>query len=148
MKTTKLIIGLLFTASSGVIGQTLNDAIKLTTNEQFESADAAFKTLILSQPNNGEYYFYEDSIAEANLFYPERIQVTYIKKVPENAFLIKYELPMNIGVQTSFLHFNKPIIIRQNGFYYNQEELVNQGYWSWKNIADQLPYDYEPKNKE
>lgn len=102
----------------------------------------------IPDPYDGEYYFYEDSTAEADLFYKDRIQVTYTKKVPENAFLKKYILPMNIGVQTSFLNFNKPIVIRQNGFYYNQEELVNQGYWSWKNLADQLPYDYEPTKKE
>ncbi len=49
---------------------------------------------------------------------------------------------MNIGVQTSFLNFKETIIIQQNGFYYQQEDLVNQGYWSWKNLADQVPYDY------
>ena len=38
--------------------QTLGDAIKLTTNEQFSKADAAFKTLMTAQPNNGEVYFY------------------------------------------------------------------------------------------
>ncbi len=54
----KLVVGLFLVASSTTIAQTLNDAIKLTTNEQFESADAAFKTLIQSQPTNGDYYFY------------------------------------------------------------------------------------------
>lgn len=44
--------------SSMMFGQTLNDAIKLTTSEQFEKADAAFKTLLQGQPNNGEYLFY------------------------------------------------------------------------------------------
>lgn len=58
MKRTKLIIGLLIAASSSIFAQSLNDAIKLTTNEQFEKADAAFKSLIQVQPNNGEIYFY------------------------------------------------------------------------------------------
>ncbi|MGZ4115862.1 MAG: tetratricopeptide repeat protein [Bacteroidia bacterium] len=56
--------------------QTLKDAVKLTTNEQFESADAAFKTLIQGQPNNGEYYFYygenyfkNDNLVMANTLY-------------------------------------------------------------------------------
>ncbi|MBA3970545.1 MAG: tetratricopeptide repeat protein [Bacteroidetes bacterium] len=89
MKATKLIIGLLFTTSLGVIGQTLNDAIKLTTNEQFESADAAFKTLILSQPNNGEYYFYSgenyfknDNLEMANTMYQKGADVNATNALP------------------------------------------------------------------
>jgi hypothetical protein len=34
----------------------------------------------------------------------------------------------------------------ENGYYYDQRDLVNQGYWSWKNIADLLPYDYHPSD--
>ena len=30
----------------------------------------------------------------------------------------------------------------ENGYYYDQKDWINQGYWSWKNLADQLPYDY------
>lgn len=58
MKKVKLLVGLLLVVSSTTFAQTLNDAIKLTTNEQFESADAAFKTLLQAQPNSGDYYFY------------------------------------------------------------------------------------------
>ena len=25
-----------------------------------------------------------------------------------------------------------------------QKDWINQGYWSWKNLADMLPYDYLP----
>ena len=57
MKKTKLSIMALLVAATG-FAQTLNDAIKLTTNEQYEKADAAFKALIQGQPNNGEVYFY------------------------------------------------------------------------------------------
>lgn len=76
IKKTKLIIGLFLIAGSATVAQTLNDAIKLTTNEQFESADAAFKVLLQSQPNNGDYCFYfgenyfkNDNIEMANAMY-------------------------------------------------------------------------------
>ena len=69
MKHTKVIVGLLMVASSAIYGQTLNNAIKLTTNEQFESADAAFKTLIQTQPNSGEYYFYYGDCHDHDLIY-------------------------------------------------------------------------------
>ena len=44
--------------SSSMFSQTLSDAIKQTTNEQFVKADASFKGLLSTQPNNGEIYFY------------------------------------------------------------------------------------------
>jgi tetratricopeptide (TPR) repeat protein len=38
--------------------QTLKDAIRLTDNEQFQKAAAAYQKLIQAQPSNGEIYFY------------------------------------------------------------------------------------------
>jgi CarboxypepD_reg-like domain len=36
----------------------------------------------------------------------------------------------------------EPIVIEQNGYYYDQNDISISGYWSWEKIADQLPYDY------
>lgn len=58
MKKIKILSVLFGIISSGIFAQTVSDAIKQTTNEQFETADAAYKALIQSQPNNGDYYFY------------------------------------------------------------------------------------------
>jgi predicted Zn-dependent protease len=58
MKKMKVLFMASMFAGSAMFAQTLGDAIKLTNNEQFEKADAAFKTLIQGQPNNGEYLFY------------------------------------------------------------------------------------------
>jgi len=40
-------------------GQTMEKAIQLTKNEEFDLADKAFKSLINAQPSNGALYFYE-----------------------------------------------------------------------------------------
>lgn len=58
MKITKCFIISSLIVSSSAFAQTLPDAIKKTTNEQFEKADADFKMLIAAQPNSGEIYFY------------------------------------------------------------------------------------------
>lgn len=58
MKITKCFIISSLIISTSAFSQTLTDAIKKTTNEQFEKADADFKKLIAAQPNNGEIYFY------------------------------------------------------------------------------------------
>ena len=56
---------------SGISAQTLNDAIKQTRNEQFESADLIYKKLIQAQPNSGDLYFYYGE----NFFKNENIQM-------------------------------------------------------------------------
>lgn len=68
--------------SSAAFGQTLSDAIKQTTNEQFDNAAASFKTLIQNSPNIGEYYFYSgensfknDKIEEAMAAYQKGAEV-------------------------------------------------------------------------
>ena len=90
------------------------------------------------------FYNKVDSISEADLYFPRKISITYTKRTPENDYLKKYKLPMNIGVQTSYIDLNDVITIQQNGYFYNQKDWVNSGYWSWKNLADQVPYDYVP----
>ncbi|MBL0328036.1 MAG: tetratricopeptide repeat protein [Bacteroidetes bacterium] len=86
---SKLVVGLLLVASSTMFGQTINDALKLTTNEQFESADAAFKALIQSQPNNGDYYFYygenyfkNDNLEMANSLFQKGADVNPMNPLP------------------------------------------------------------------
>lgn len=47
-----------FFMQMGIQAQTLQDAIKYTENEQFETATKAFKSLLAGQPANGDIYYY------------------------------------------------------------------------------------------
>src|SRR5580704_9570623 len=64
--------------------QTLQDAIKLTNNEEYEQADKVFKALMISLPTAGNIYFYG-----GENFYnwgkPDSAQNTYQKGVNVNA---------------------------------------------------------------
>jgi tetratricopeptide (TPR) repeat protein len=64
--------------------QTLQDAIKLTNNEEFEQADKAFKSLQIAQPTVGNIYFYK-----GENFYnwgkTDSAQNTYQKGIDVNA---------------------------------------------------------------
>jgi hypothetical protein len=84
-----------------------------------------------------------DSLREAEIFFPRKVSVSYLRK-PEKEYLRRFKLPDNLAIQTSYIELLDPIAIRENGFFYNQKDLVSQGYWSWKNLADLLPYDYIP----
>ncbi|MET0394500.1 MAG: carboxypeptidase-like regulatory domain-containing protein [Chitinophagaceae bacterium] len=100
--------------------------------------------LRLGSPLSTNYYAVTDSLDEVELYYPQKISVTYIKAVPEDAYLKQYQLPMDVGVQISYIDILQPVYIKQNGYYYDQQSWINQGYWSWKNLADLLPFDYQP----
>ena len=56
----KTIILFYFLLGTGIIlsAQTLDDARKLTENEQYESATEAYKSLISREPSNGLNYYY------------------------------------------------------------------------------------------
>lgn len=102
------------------------------------------KFLRLMAPLSQQYYNVSDSLDEVELYYPQKISVTYIKAVPEDEYLKQYNMPMDVGVQISYIDILQPVYVKQNGYYYDQRNWVNQGYWSWKNLADLLPFDYQP----
>ena len=79
---------------------------------------------------------------DVEIYYPRKISITYINKRPEAEYLKKMGLPKNVPYLISYIEMKKEIVITENGYYYEQKDWVNQGYWSWKNLADQLPYDY------
>jgi CarboxypepD_reg-like domain len=82
---------------------------------------------------------------QVEIFYPRKISITYTKKSPEKEYLKKMNLPKNIPYCISYIDIKDWIAITENGYYYEQKDWVNQGYWSWKNVGDLLPYDYLPE---
>ncbi|MBI5859005.1 MAG: carboxypeptidase-like regulatory domain-containing protein [Sphingobacteriales bacterium] len=81
---------------------------------------------------------------DIEIYYPRKLSVTYTPKSPEKEYMVKMKLPKNMPYQISYIDMKDWITITENGYYYEQRNWVNQGYWSWKNLADQLPYDYNP----
>lgn len=98
----------------------------------------------LPNPLAQDYYARYDSLEQAEVYYPSKISVTYLKAVPEDDYLKQYKLPMDVGVQISYIDMMDLIAVKKNGFFFEQKDWINQGYWSWKNLADLLPFDYIP----
>jgi hypothetical protein len=109
-----------------------------------EEDDKKFNNI--TDPYDTTWFTAADSVNEVDIFYPRRISITYTKQIPEDDYLKKYKLPMNLGVQISYIDMLDVITIKQNGYYYDQRDWINFGYWSWKNIADQVPDDYIQDN--
>ena len=98
----------------------------------------------VSNPYDTSYYYFNDTTQNAELWYPAKISITYWRKAPEKEYLNQYKLPNSVRIQISYVDLTDAIVIRQNGYFFDQKSWINQGYWSWKNLADQLPYDYTP----
>ncbi len=88
------------------------------------------------------YYGALDSTLQVEVWFPRKISITFAKKKPEPEYLKQFRMPKNVAVQVSYIDMTDAIAIKENGYYYDQKDWINQGYWSWKNLADQLPYDY------
>lgn len=109
------------------------------------ASNSATKFNRLINPYDTTYYFYNDSTADAELWFPIKASITYTKKAPEKEYLQQYQLPLDVKMQISYVDLLDGILIKRNGYFLDQRSWINQGYWSWKNLADQLPYDYEPE---
>ncbi|MBC7946976.1 MAG: carboxypeptidase-like regulatory domain-containing protein [Chitinophagaceae bacterium] len=90
------------------------------------------------------YYGALDSTGQIEIWFPRKFSITYTKKKPDLEYLKKYKLPKNVSTQISYIEMIDGIAIKENGYYYEQKDWINQGFWSWKNLADQLPFDYSP----
>lgn len=98
---------------------------------------------VVRNPYDTTYYGVYDSTHEVEVYFPRKISITY-KKKPETEYLKKFKLPLNVASQISYVDLLDAIEIKENGYFYDQKDWVSQGYWSWKNLADLLPYDYIP----
>lgn len=95
-------------------------------------------------PYDADYYDTLD-FNRVELFFPGRLRVAYTKEKPDPAYLSVNKLQKNTPVQVSILDLANGIVVEENGYYYDQKDVLTLGYWSWEKMADFLPYDYHPE---
>jgi hypothetical protein len=98
----------------------------------------------VANPFDTIYYKWISDKKQIEIYYTRRIKIIYSKKSPEPEYLEKYGLARNITRQSSAVDMKSKIIIKENGYYYDPMSWISYNYWSWKNLADQLPFDYYP----
>jgi hypothetical protein len=97
----------------------------------------------VSDPYDSSFYAVDSADTEISI--TGRIRVTYRGELPEKTYLVQYKLPTHMRVQISTLDIAEAFIIEENGYFYEQGDVVNTGYWAWEKIAEALPYDYWPQ---
>lgn len=71
-----------------------------------------------------------------------RYRVSYKSVLPDPKFLKEFKLPANTRYQVTVLDVADGFVIEENGYFYEQADVVNSGYWAWEKLAELLPYDY------
>lgn len=105
------------------------------------------KALPLKDMYAALHYSKDDSTNTVE-FHPNQpdIILIYNKAAPEDIYL-EYDSTAKKDFQVSTLTIAKDqsIIIEQNGYFFEQTDIISNGYLGFKKIGDMLPYDYKPE---
>jgi len=73
------------------------------------------------------------------------VAVLYKNEEPANEYLQLFEdAPKKFELSIINITPSQNIAIEQNGFYYDQNDMIATGYWAWEKAGDMLPYDFKP----
>ncbi len=96
----------------------------------------------LEDPYSANFYSVDSGDVQIDL--PGRLRVSYTKLEPDRKYLVENKYPLTTRIQISAIDIANSFVIEQNGYFYDQSDITNIGYWAWKRLAELLPYDYNP----
>jgi len=95
---------------------------------------------IIENVYDSSYYYKDSSTADIN--WKGRYRISYKKGIADKKFLEEFKLPASTRAQVTLLDITDGFVIEENGYFYEQYDVINSGYWAWKKLAELLPYDY------
>ncbi len=102
----------------------------------------AMEGVLIDNPIDSGFYHADSSDVEIDL--KGRFRIVYRSELPDPKYLSLYKFSPYTKVQISVIEVLDAFIIERNGYFYEQSDIVNSGYWSWEKLADALPYNYVP----
>lgn len=99
--------------------------------------------VVMTDPYDSKWYTVDSGDVQINI--KGRIRVTYRNQPPDKKYLMVNKFPLSAKLQISALDIVDGFTIEENGYFYEQSEVTNMGYWAWKKLAELLPYDYNPE---
>lgn len=110
--------------------------------ELADSADGN-KMKRIQDPYDPQYYSRDSGNAEINV--NGRLRVSYTSQTPDKKYLLQNRFPLSTRFEISAIDVEGGFVIEENGYFYDQADVTNIGYWAWKKLAEALPYDYVPE---
>ncbi|MEP7279074.1 MAG: carboxypeptidase-like regulatory domain-containing protein [Bacteroidota bacterium] len=117
------------------------DGFKL---EQVDSASKDLETTPIADPYDSLLYQVIEN-NDVEISYNGRMRIVYRNALPDPQYLRENKMPASLRAQVSIMDISEGFVIQQNGYFYDQNDVINIGYWSWQKLADDLPYDYTPQ---
>jgi hypothetical protein len=97
----------------------------------------------VGNPYDPKFYNRDSGDLEINI--QGRLRVSYTSQAPDKKYLVQNKYPLGTAAQISALDIASGFVIEENGYFYDQGDVSNIGYWAWKKLAELLPYDYLPE---
>lgn len=111
---------------------------KLETGESDDSS--GIKSSFVTDIYNENDYVADST--DVTISWTGQYRISYKSVFPDKSFLTEFKLPLNTRFQITVLDLSEGFIIEQNGYFYEQYNVINTGYWAWKKLGELLPYDY------
>ena len=91
-------------------------------------------------------YVFTDSTQQAEIMPNQpNMAVLYTKQAPDPLYISQTDdVPRNFQLSVISIADNQGVDIEQNGYFFDQNDIVITGYWTWQKVADALPYDFKP----
>jgi CarboxypepD_reg-like domain len=117
------------------------------TDEGFmiEMQDSADNSHFIQIKDPYDPKIYAVDSGDVNIDLKGRIRINYGNRVPDKKYLMDNKFPLTAKQQISVLDITDGFVIEENGYFFEQSEVTNIGYWAWKKLAELLPYDYNPE---
>jgi len=109
--------------------------------EKLNDDPQSVKGTFITDLYNAQDYVADSGDVEIN--WTGRYRISYGNVLPDKQFLEEYKLPPSTRFQITVLDIANGFVIEKNGYFYEQYDVINSGYWAWKKLAELLPYDYE-----
>jgi hypothetical protein len=112
--------------------------------EKVDPESKTLKTYPIEDPYDSTFYHVVEN-NDVEISYNGKLRVVYKNELPDAKYLSVNKLPAHLKAQITIIDINEGFVIQQNGFFYEQNDVMNNGYWSWEKMAEALPYDYNPE---
>jgi hypothetical protein len=96
----------------------------------------------IANPYDRKFYTVDSGDVEVGI--QGRLRVRYKNETPDKKYLREHKFPLNTPVQISAIDIVNGFVVEENGYFYEQSDVTNMGYWAWKKVAELLPLDYLP----
>jgi len=112
--------------------------------EKVDPDSKTLKTYPIDDPYDSTFYHVVEN-NDVEISYNGKLRIIYKNELPDPKYLSVNKLPAHLRGEITIIDINEGFIIQQNGYFYEQNDVTNNGYWSWEKMAEALPYDYDPE---